>query len=214
MKRMAVSYLGGFLSCMAVLTVASIDLEAQERFEYEASGIGTVITNNVDSSDTGKGSETWQLTEVTNRDGREVQVWSRTSGGAAAESFAAGGNVFGMRTATSEWEAKPHLGHYDWPLYVGKTWTSDFVFLDRKNGGRWAITDHYEVTGWEEVTVPAGTFKALKIVSKPGTNSAYKRTIFWSPELKAQIKFVGERTSYHVNGYGYEVYELASIDRK
>lgn len=52
------------------------------------------------------------------------------------------------------------------PLAVGKTWTSDYV--DPTRHGLQTSADHhetYKVTGWEDVTTPAGTFHTLKIES-------------------------------------------------
>lgn len=50
------------------------------------------------------------------------------------------------------------------PLTVGKTWTVDYT--DPTQRGRQSNTHvkrTYKVVGWEDVTVPAGTFHALKI---------------------------------------------------
>lgn len=52
------------------------------------------------------------------------------------------------------------------PLTVGKSWTSDYV--DPTRHGLQTSAEHhdtYKVTGWEDVTTPAGTFHALKIES-------------------------------------------------
>jgi hypothetical protein len=52
------------------------------------------------------------------------------------------------------------------PLEIGKTWTSDFI--DPTRIGLQVSAEHhetYKVTGWEDVTTPAGTFHALKIES-------------------------------------------------
>jgi hypothetical protein len=50
------------------------------------------------------------------------------------------------------------------PLTIGKTWTVDF-FDPNPRGLQKTTREHtvYRVVGWEEVTVPAGTFRALKI---------------------------------------------------
>jgi hypothetical protein len=52
------------------------------------------------------------------------------------------------------------------PLEVGKTWTSGFV--DSTRYGLQVSAEHqttHKVTGWEDVTTPAGTFHALRIES-------------------------------------------------
>ncbi len=50
------------------------------------------------------------------------------------------------------------------PLSIGKNWTTDY---SENNPNRLHSNEHfrtpYKVIGWEDVTVPAGTFRALKI---------------------------------------------------
>ncbi|HET6306035.1 MAG TPA: hypothetical protein VFG12_02540 [Rhodopila sp.] len=50
------------------------------------------------------------------------------------------------------------------PLSIGKTWTVEYA---EEHPNRQHSNEHwkhvYKVTGWEDVTVPAGTFHALKI---------------------------------------------------
>lgn len=50
------------------------------------------------------------------------------------------------------------------PLRVGESWTADWVDPTR-HGNQLKVHVHttYKVVGWEDVTVPAGTFHALKI---------------------------------------------------
>jgi hypothetical protein len=53
---------------------------------------------------------------------------------------------------------------FSFPMTVGKTWTVDYT--DPTQRGRQSNTHvkrTYKVLGWEDVTVPAGTFHALKI---------------------------------------------------
>jgi hypothetical protein len=50
------------------------------------------------------------------------------------------------------------------PLSIGRTWVIDYTEV---NPNRQHSSEHfrtpYKVTGWEDITVPAGTFHALKI---------------------------------------------------
>ncbi|MHB8286327.1 MAG: hypothetical protein ACYDD1_16860 [Caulobacteraceae bacterium] len=55
---------------------------------------------------------------------------------------------------------------FAFPMAIGKSWTSDYV--DPTRHGLQTSVDHrvtYKVTGWEDVTTPAGSFHALKIES-------------------------------------------------
>lgn len=54
--------------------------------------------------------------------------------------------------------------YFDFPLKTGKTW--QVAVTQEKPNPRLKLlrtTQNYKVIGWEDVTVPAGTFKALKI---------------------------------------------------
>jgi hypothetical protein len=54
---------------------------------------------------------------------------------------------------------------FDFPLAPGKTWQVEYKDdhpSDRAHSSE-QFDDKYRVTGWEDVTVPAGTFRALKV---------------------------------------------------
>lgn len=93
--------------------------------------------------------------------------------------------VVGIKTDGSPVDFEDHVMGADWsqrrlidgqqtttgrpmafPLTVGKTWGSDYV--DPTKHGLQTSAEHhetYKVVGWEDVTIPAGTFHALKIES-------------------------------------------------
>ena len=56
---------------------------------------------------------------------------------------------------------------FSFPMAVGQTWTIDYVDTTRRGP---QTSDHvhrtYKVVGWEDVTVPAGTFHALKVEAR------------------------------------------------
>ncbi len=56
---------------------------------------------------------------------------------------------------------------YAFPLVVGKTWTADYTDAQR-HGLQTSAHYHwtYKVAGFEDITVPAGTFHAVKIEAK------------------------------------------------
>ena len=92
--------------------------------------------------------------------------------------------VIGIKPTGATRDFEDHIGGLDWslrrlidgqqtvtgrpfsfPLTVGKTWTADFI--DPTTHGRQISAHHrnrYRVTGMEDVTTPAGTFHAYKIV--------------------------------------------------
>lgn len=88
---------------------------------------------------------------------------------------------------------------FDFPLEVGKTWKYDYK--TRRNDGKGFITYSAEakVDSWEDVEVPAGKFKALKVthsifysnVNSSGTttNRQLLKTYWYSPQVKREVKY-------------------------
>lgn len=76
------------------------------------------------------------------------------------------------------WTFEPPLKSGDWPLEVGKAWTLDSRMTEESFMSKpvvpWRRT--VRVEAYEEVTVPAGTFLAFKVVS---TSSAGWTTQHW-----------------------------------
>jgi hypothetical protein len=96
--------------------------------------------------------------------------------------------------------------YFDFPLYVGKKWDTTITarpsYLPREHN----FLLEYEVMSYENVTVPAGTFKAYKIELKQTnitTNIGYewlsKAYIWYSPEIKFYVKVIYEKTDYWVS---------------
>ena len=53
---------------------------------------------------------------------------------------------------------------FDFPMTVGETWKADFIDPSHRGAQVSArVRTTYKVTGWEDVTTPAGTFHALRI---------------------------------------------------
>jgi uncharacterized caspase-like protein len=99
----------------------------------------------------------------------DAEIRVRTGGGDVLV-YNLDGNLMRREYKSGEvrtWE--PFQARFNHPLEPGKTWTHKFVF---KRSGREVEHDAtYTVVGWEDITVPAGTFKALKITSV----SSYRR---------------------------------------
>ncbi len=81
--------------------------------------------------------------------------------------------------------AKPHNGSFQTPLWVGKSYPANYYF---KRYGGWSgqVRTKVKIEGWETVTVPAGTFKALKIVQG---NKHFKSTNWYVPALSSMVKW-------------------------
>lgn len=77
--------------------------------------------------------------------------------------------------------SRPHNGHFNWPLFVGKTWTANYDWTNREVEPRVSTpaSDVYEVLAYEEVTVPAGRFKAFKI--QTSSSRYWGKTMWYAP---------------------------------
>jgi hypothetical protein len=101
----------------------------------------------------------------------------------------------------------PHDGTFSWPLYVGKTWTATYTFNNRLQGMTVGpVHVEYRVTAYEDVTVPAGSWKAFKIESESGSNAF--STIWYAPAVKLTVKRINETTIGHPMGRTKLLYEM------
>ena len=66
-------------------------------------------------------------------------------------------------TDLQTFEYQPAYQAYAFPLTPGKTWHSETIATDPRDGRRFPVKIDARVLGWERVRVPAGEFDALKI---------------------------------------------------
>jgi adenylate cyclase len=88
--------------------------------------------------------------------------------------------------------AKPHEDLYRFPLFVGKKYKSKYFLNSKGRSGN--ISRTVVVKSFENVTVPAGTFKTLKIIAK---RKGLKDTFWYSPKLRLNTKRI---TMHHLAG--------------
>jgi hypothetical protein len=102
----------------------------------------------------------------------------------------------------------PPIG-YQWPLQVGKQWTSKHMVTLHDSGRVVPLSIDWKVESWGDVTVPAGTFKAYKLV---WTNSQGEVETRWAnpQEGLMTIKRHVERPASHPQGPGVLDAELLS----
>jgi hypothetical protein len=122
-------------------------------------------------------------------------------------------------TYTSEWNAvtipgrvfNPHTGWFKFPLQVGATYNAAFdVTLLKKNIAESRNERQVKVVGWEDVVVPAGRFRALKVVSEGHfqrlDNTFMKGTsrnvIWYVPEIRRWAKITLENRPTGTQGHG------------
>jgi hypothetical protein len=99
---------------------------------------------------------------------------------------------------------------WEWPLELGKSWTRE---QRATFGGKQTVT--YSVTqkveAYEDVKVPAGTFKAWKIST--ATSLGDENLVWFSPDHGIFIKQSLKRTARHAQGAGTREVELLSYKR-
>jgi hypothetical protein len=122
-------------------------------------------------------------------------------------------------TADGGWAAilspdgKPILSYdppfgFDYPLMVGKTWTKSYKLTVHASRRVFPFDATFKVEAYEDVTVPAGTFKAFKISSS--TNTGSEDTYWFAPELGLFVKQSLRRTDKSGYGPGTREVELVS----
>lgn len=105
---------------------------------------------------------------------------------------------------------EPYFVLADWPLSVGKWWPNRYRYDDRTSGRSFAdVRYDGEVEAYEDVTTPAGTFKAFRIAL--GGNSS-KHVLWYSDDLGFVVKMRAERFSNHYLGSGVSEMELVSYE--
>jgi hypothetical protein len=84
----------------------------------------------------------------------------------------------------------------DFPLTVGKQWTRDYkgTFVGSNRPVARKVT--YEVKSIEQVTTPAGTFRAFKLESDDrGPRDFWTTTYWYSPETRSIVKSMFDGSS-------------------
>jgi hypothetical protein len=96
-------------------------------------------------------------------------------------------------------------------LRVGKKWTSRTIEFNESRSKKAVREDHVEITAHEELTVPAGTFKAYKLVmkSKIDNGTSVLATYWVEPGWGFKIKAIRQVERKKGNS-SYEVHEMVS----
>lgn len=101
---------------------------------------------------------------------------------------------------------------FEWPLEVGKTWHGNYVLtLVAAGGQKVPFSADWKVEAYEDVTVPAGTFKAWRVSYADSVGE--KHTIWAVPEkMGVFAKRTQERAAtYAQGGTGTRTLELLSV---
>lgn len=121
---------------------------------------------------------------------------------------ATGGWFAQVKGATPILSWNPAIG-WEWPLEVGKTWTRKHNATVHATKQTIAFEATWVVEAYEDVTVPAGTFKAFKVRY---TDNIGNENISWfCPQVKGNAKTRSTRTAKHRRGPGTIETELVAF---
>jgi hypothetical protein len=102
-------------------------------------------------------------------------------------------------------EYSPPIPYFDFPLYPGKKWSRSSNEINSKTGARRLHTIEGKVYNWEQISVPAGTFQALKVSLiitlldfSTGKQTPSEDISWYVPQVKRSVK--SEITSYAEDG--------------
>ena len=113
--------------------------------------------------------------------------------------------------------AEPFYPNYSFPLYVGKTWSGTVALSNTKRPLTQVKAElQGRAVGWEMVTVPAGTFLALKLSMKGSYlasgiegswSGSIEDTLWYAPEVRNAVRY--EYIDYlDRSRHNHEVHEL------
>lgn len=121
-------------------------------------------------------------------------------------------------TYTADWNAVstaarvfyPHTGWFKFPLQVGDSYKAAYDTVIPKQNIKARNERQVTVVGWEDVVVPAGKFRALKIVSdgrfqrvETSSVSGISRNVIWYvPAVKRWVKITLENRPDGAKGKG------------
>ena len=139
---------------------------------------------------------------VTSVSEQEIRIQTNRNKGAVASTlFNRNFNRLVIERGGRKAIADPYYPMYSFPLKMGKTWEQKVTITGTaQSNPKRDVTLTGKVLGWEQVTVPAGTFNALKIeVSGPYHQQAFKTrqrwydgwqtdTLWYVPEVKNVVK--------------------------
>ena len=185
------------LAVLALVSVMSGHVHGQTQVDKPRLAVGDRWT--FKTIDLSKNEDT-QSDEyrVTSMSGDNVELTRTTLASATANNV--GKSAVATASAANWTFAKVVEGQYmafAFPLGAGKTWEYEYKYTpgDGEPTATWSAKA--KVEGWEEVRVPAGAFKALKVVHEGRWSRPYGGysisgtsiiTLWYAPEVKGIVK--------------------------
>jgi len=93
---------------------------------------------------------------------------------------------------------------FNFPMEIGKSWTDKFIEKPTSLGAQeTTYIETFTPLGWEEITVAAGKFNAVKLeykqekIGQTGSQPKQGKVFYWySPEVKYMLKCQFEKSDY------------------
>lgn len=169
----------GLCFVLAMLGLSACSTPAPSAQKMESSPEGTVtIYHRQSSGSLGEydGSVVWQVHDA-RWQGQPVQAhMSAQAGGQIVEPQTNGLIAVLDRMGELQFSFDPPIA-FDWPLQVGKRWQSEHTMTFHSTGKSIPLFMDWAVESYGDITVPAGTFKAYKLVWSDGLGDVETRWV-------------------------------------
>lgn len=202
------------LAAAVALLSAGCGLMAPKQERYVAPAVGTTYAHL--RRDTGSygsatvqlpgkylGVQTWRGQRVHAYENPEQTLIATTSDSIAFIALVKGDSPIVTWEPPIEWQ---------YPLEVGKSWTRKYSMTIHAVNRTIAVEEAQTIEAYEDVSVPAGTFKAWRVRS---TDNLGNENVQWyPPDLGIFMKQSLRRTAGHAAGPGTREIELISYSSK
>lgn len=168
---------------------------------------GSTTTMSVTSTGSYGSGTTQVTTTIDQRNWEGRTVISQESAAGAMLLDPADGSRLGFvgPNGQTQWTLKPPVG-FRYPMEVGKRWVAESTLtLTGPQGTRaWPVRSEWSVEALEEVTVPAGRFKALRVtVNDTMGGQPWNADTYWvEPVQEFTVKVLLNRLPTHPAGAG------------
>lgn len=154
----------GLLACLSLLAACTTPPPLAQRMEPSAEGT-VMVFHRQSSGSLGDydGNVVWQLHDA-RWNGKKVNaLMSPQMGGQILEPESEGLIATLDRSGDLVYSFDPPVA-FEWPLEVGKRWQSQHTMTFHSTGRSIPLFMNWAVESYGDVTVPAGTFKAYKLI--------------------------------------------------
>ena len=199
----------GLLACLSLLAACTTPPPLAQRMEPSAEGT-VMVFHRQSSGSLGDydGNVVWQLHDA-RWNGKKVNaLMSPQMGGQILEPESEGLIATLDRSGDLVYSFDPPVA-FEWPLEVGKRWQSQHTMTFHSTGRSIPLFMNWAVESYGDLTVPAGTFKAYKLIWSDSLGDVETRWVAPQQGI-GTLKRSVMRTSAHPLGPGQLDAEMLS----